>query len=838
MKKNLFLLPFLLFSTFTSFTQLQSPDEFLGYPIGSKFTPHYKIVNYFQQAVAAMPQQMKLQQYGQTYEGRPLYLAFVSSVANISNLENIQKNNLQLAGLENGNANTVATPIVWLSYNVHGNEPSSSEAAMQTLYELLRSDKPAHQKWLNNTVVIIDPCINPDGRDRYVNWFNSVVGRAPNNQPFAREHEEPWPGGRSNHYNFDLNRDWAWQTQIETQQRIKMYQQWMPQIHVDYHEQGYNEPYYFAPAAEPFHEVITGWQRDFQTQIGKNNARYFDKNGWLYFTKERFDLFYPSYGDTYPTYNGAIGMTFEQGGHSRGGLAIQTDEGEQLTLKDRLMHHTTTGLSTIEITSLNAAKVVAEFKKYFTNTAAGAGSYYKSYILTSNDMARMNAVKNILNINGISFGSLTGTAGLAGYNYFTGKNEAVKADKFSIVVNANQPRSLMAKVLLEPMSKLSDSATYDITAWSIPYAYGVNAYAVNSFIKLGTFTNDTYHPLPQADYGVILSYSSVHDAGLLAALLSKGVGVRVNEKDILYKGKKITKGSLLILKRDNTTTWNIAEQLINEQGADFTVMDGGFMDSGPDMGSPDVLKLAAPRVACITGNDVGSNAAGEIWHLFEQQIKYPLTLLNGNRLRINTLKQFDVLILPDGDYSFINDKKMGEDIKTWVKNGGRIIALESAVSQLADAEWGVKIKKEDEEKKEDKKAVDYKELKKYGNRERDDLLNSIPGAIYKVEMDDTHPLAFGIGNSFYTLKQNGMVLEFLKEGWNVGVVKKENKVSGFAGNTVSSKIKDGTLFAVQEMGRGKVIYMVDDPVFRNFWENGKLLFLNAVFMVGNEPMRL
>jgi Zinc carboxypeptidase len=838
MKKNLFLLPFLLFSTFTSFTQLKSPDEFLGYPIGSKFTPHYKIVNYFQQAVTAMPQQMKLQQYGQTYEGRPLYLAFISSVANISNLENIRKNNLQLTGLENGNANTVATPIVWLSYNVHGNEPSSSEAAMQTLYELLRSDKPEHQKWLNNTVVIIDPCINPDGRDRYVNWFNSVAGSTANSQPFAREHEEPWPGGRSNHYNFDLNRDWAWQTQIETQQRIKMYQQWMPQIHVDYHEQGYNEPYYFAPAAEPFHEVITGWQRDFQTQIGKNNARYFDKNGWLYFTKERFDLFYPSYGDTYPTYNGAIGMTFEQGGHSRGGLAIQTDEGELLTLKDRLMHHTTTGLSTIEITSLNAAKVMTEFKKYFTNTAAGTGSYYKSYILTSNDMARMNAVKNILSINGISFGSLTGTTGLTGYNYFTGKNEGVKADKFSIVVNANQPRSLMAKVLLEPMSKLSDSATYDITAWSIPYAYGVTAYAVNSFTKSGAFTNDTYQSLPKADYGVILSYSSVHDAGLLAALLSKGVGVRVNEKDILYKGKKITKGSLLILKRDNTTTWNIAEQLINEQGADFTVMDGGFMDSGPDMGSPDVLKLAAPRVACITGNDVGSNAAGEIWHLFEQQIKYPLTLLNGNRLRINTLKQFDVLILPDGDYSFINDKKMGEDIKTWVKNGGRIIALESAVSQLAEAEWGVKVKKEDDEKKEDKKTVDYKELKKYGNRERDDLLNSIPGAIYKVEMDDTHPLAFGIGNSFYTLKQNGMVLEFLKEGWNVGVVKKENKISGFAGNTVTNKIKDGTLFAVQEMGRGKVIYMVDDPVFRNFWENGKLLFLNAVFMVGNEPMRL
>ena len=841
MKKNLFLVFIIVCSTYASVAQqLKSPDEFLGYPIGTKFTPHYKIVSYFEYAAAAMPQQMQFQKYGETYEGRPLYLAFISSAANISNLENIRKNNLQLAGLETGIATNTSTPIVWLSYNVHGNEPSSSEAAMQTLYELLSPDKPEHQKWLSNTVVIIDPCLNPDGRDRYVNWFTSMVGTVPNAKSFAREHEEPWPGGRTNHYNFDLNRDWAWQTQTETQSRIKMYNQWMPQVHVDYHEQGYNEPYYFAPAAEPFHEVVTGWQRDFQTQIGKNNAKYFDNNGWLYFTKERFDLFYPSYGDTYPTYNGAIGMTYEQGGHSRGGLAVQTDEGDVLTLKDRLMHHTTTGLSTIEITSANANKVVGEFKKYFDNTKNGVGSNYKAYLLTSNDVARINAVKKILTNNGITYGNSFLATGLSGYNYFTGKTESIKADKFSIVVNANQPRSLMAKVLLEPVSKLVDSATYDITAWSIPYAYGVNAYAVNSFIKTGTDNIDAYIPLPQVNYGVILPYSSLHDATLLATFLNNGVGVRVNEKDITYKGKKISKGSLLILKRDNAANWGKAEKIINEQGADYTLMDGGFMDAGPDMGSPDVLKLAAPRVACITGSDVGSNAAGEIWHLFEQQIKYPLTLLNGNSLRISTLKQFDVLILPDGDYSFISDKKTGDDIKAWVRSGGRIIALESAVGQLAAAEWGVKIKKDkdEEDKKDDKKDSGYNELRKYGNRERDDLVNSIPGAIYKVEMDDTHPLAFGIGNSFYTLKQNGIVLEFLKDGWNAGFVKKENKVTGFAGSKVSSKIKDGTLFAVQDMGRGKVIYMVDDPIFRNFWENGKLLLLNAVFIVGNEPQRL
>ncbi len=834
MKKYLVLI--LLFVSSAITAQVKSPDEFLGYSIGTKFTPHFKIVNYFQQVAAALPQQVKLQQYGETYEGRPLYLAFVSSAANISNLENIRKTNLQLAGLEGGTtASSTSTVTVWLSYNVHGNEASSSEAAMQTIYELL---KPEHANWLNNTVVIMDPCLNPDGRDRYINWFNGMVGVTANANPLAREHEEPWPGGRVNHYNFDLNRDWAWQTQIETQQRLKMYNQWMPQIHVDYHEQGYNQPYYFAPAAAPFHEVITGWQKDFQTLIGKNNARYFDKNGWLYFTKERFDLFYPSYGDTYPIYNGSIGMTYEQGGHSRGGLAVQTDEGELLTLKDRLLHHTTTGLSTVEMASSNALKLIAEFKKYFDNAKAGIGSNYKAYILASNDKARIEGIKKLLTANNIAYGIVTDVAKLQGYNYYNGKTETVSKFNYAIGINANQPKSLLAKVLLEPVGKLEDSATYDITAWSIPYAYGVNAYALTTYVPLSQNTIADMPALQENSYGFAVPYNSTASAVFLAKLLNNNVGVRINEKDILYNGKQIRKGSLLVLRRDNTADWNAVVKQLNGANEDILTLNSGFMDAGPDMGSPDIIKLATPRVACVTGDDVNPNAAGEIWHLFEQQVKYPLTMLNGNRLRANTLKQFDVLILPDGDYSFISDKKMSDDVKAWVRSGGRIIALESAVSQFADADWGIKIKKEDEEKKDDKKDADYSLLRKYGDRERDDLVNSIPGAIYKVEMDDTHPLAFGIGNTFYTLKQNSIVIEFLKDGWNVGTIKKENKVAGFAGSAVNKKIKDGTIFAVQEMGRGKIIYMADDPVFRNFWENGKLLLLNAVFMVGNEPMRL
>ena len=247
--KNLQLSILLFFTVTTSFAQvLQSPEKYLGYKVGSRYTRHHKIVEYFRSVAMAKPETVKIEKYGETNEGRELILAFIGSPENIQKLEAIRKNNLQLAGLTRDKmaANTDAPAIVWLSYNVHGNETSSSEAALLTLFALVDPANAQTKEWLKNTVVIIDPCINPDGRDRYVNWFNSVVGKEFNPDPVSREHSEPWPGGRTNHYNFDLNRDWAWQTQIETQQRIKVYNQWMPQVHVDFHEQGINGPYYFS----------------------------------------------------------------------------------------------------------------------------------------------------------------------------------------------------------------------------------------------------------------------------------------------------------------------------------------------------------------------------------------------------------------------------------------------------------------------------------------------------------------------------------------------------------------------------------------------------------------
>jgi hypothetical protein len=828
---------------------LQSPDQYLGYTLGTKYTRHYKIVEYFNYVAKNASSQVKFTKYGSTNEDRDLNLAFISSPENIVNLEKIRLANMQKTHLINGTDKSDVA-IVWLSYNVHGNEPSSSEAAMKTLYELVTKQSDG---WLKNTLVIIDPCLNPDGRDRYVNWYNGMVGTNANSNVLSREHQEPWPGGRVNHYYYDLNRDWAWQTQVETKQRLLVYNQWMPHVHVDFHEQGYNEPYYFAPAAEPMHEVITKWQRDFQTQIGQNNAKYFDENGWYYFTKERFDLFYPSYGDTYPTFNGSIGMTYEQGGHSKGGLSVKIDNGDTLTLVDRVKHHFTTGMSTVEVASLNNKSLVNNFAQYFDNSMNAVGSTYKSYILTSDVANKIEAVQKLLITNGIKFDKINAVTG-TGLNYANNKTENIVCEKYTIAISAYQPKSLLAKVLLEPTTSLSDTVTYDITAWSLPYVYAVKAYAsTNKIATTNANAVATLREVPTTNYALYVPYNSIEDGKTLAQLLASNAKIYVNEIDIISKGRKFGKGTILIPKKENIKNWKKIEEVLKNSTSEIVAVNSGFADKGPDLGSPDIKFIAAPRIACATGEEVGSSSSGEVWHFFDKEINYPVTMMNSYRIGLNSLKNIDVLIMPDGDYSLLASKGNAEDLKTWVKQGGRLILMENAAIQAAKIEWGIKMRKnkDDDDKKDDDKKEDeakdekkgddkktYELIKAYENRERESITKSIPGAIYEVELDNTHPIGFGFEKSFYMLKQNSEVMEFSKKAWNVGVIKKNKKVSGFAGAKVLEKLKDGTVLCVQEVDNGQVIYFTDDPIFRSFWENGKLLFFNAAFLVGNDAVRL
>ena len=826
------LLGLLILFTGTLFAQtIKSPSEFLGYEIGSRFTRHHKVVDYFKY-VSSTLSNVKLEKYGETNENRPLYVSYISSQENISNLENIRKENLSQTGIIAGNsANKKA--IVWLSYNVHGNEASSTEAAMLTMYELVTNKK----SWLENTVVILDPCINPDGRDRYVNWFNQVKSKPFNVDQNAKEHSEPWPGGRPNHYLFDLNRDWAWVTQVESQQRIAIYNKWMPHVHVDFHEQGINSPYYFAPAAAPFHEVISDWQRSFQTQIGKNHAKYFDKEGWLYFTKESFDLLYPSYGDTYPTYMGAIGMTYEQAGHGRAGLGIQTDEGEVLTLKDRAIHHMTTGLSTVEISSKNAEKLNTEFRKFFDNSNLN----YKSYVLKNGNDDKMNRLKKLLDTHEIRYeNAKTGT--IKGYNYNTQEEGKFNVNNSDLVIHTNQPKGKMVKVLFEPNAKLADSLTYDITAWSLPYAHGLNAIASKSSVNSSKnkSTRAVTNTMDASAYAYISKWNSLNDATFLSALLQNNIVPRFTEKEFSTNGKSFNKGTLIILRNDNRNSDFDAKliAIANKHHRKLTPASTGFVSSGVDFGSYSVKPINKQKVAVLSGQGTSSLSFGEIWHFFEMQLQYPITNINSRDFGTTDLNNYDVIILPNGYYKSLLNKTTLNKVKKWTRSGGTLIAIGNALNSFADKEgFSLKTKKTNENA--DNKEEDQKDnLTPFEDRERKSIGNLITGSIFKSTIDNSHPMAFGYDSTYFSLKLSGMAYNYLNEGYNVAYFDKETKnVSGYAGSKAVKEVPESLLFGEEPMGSGSLVYMVDNTLFRAFWENGKLFIANAVFFLNSDKLK-
>lgn len=822
--KQLFTVFFITISL-SALAQLQSPSDFLGYEIGTQFSRHADVVRYFEH-LAANSDMVTYHSYGKTNERRPLTYAIVSSAKNLANIETIRMDNLKNAGLESGSASPDIA-IVWLSYNVHGNEASSTEAAMLTAYKLITEKK----SWLENTVVIIDPCINPDGRDRYANWYNQVKATPYDVTQVATEHNEPWPGGRANHYLFDLNRDWAWLTQVESRQRIKVYNQWMPHVHVDFHEQGINSPYYFAPAAEPFHEVISPWQRDFQTQIGKNHARYFDKEGWLFFTRESFDLLYPSYGDTYPTFMGSIGMTYEQAGHGAAGLGVNTDEGYVLTLVDRVAHHTTTGLSTVEISSQNAAKLNTEFKKFFDNSALK----YKSYVLKGN-ADKIAALTQLLDQHQIRYGYSNGGK-VTGFNFSTNSNGSMDS-KDALVVSTNQPKGKMVKVLFEPDTKLSDPLTYDITAWSVPHAYGLETIASTNLVTAnGTKPIiNTVNPIVTTAAGYISKWNSLYDAGFLSELLQKDIKVRFSEKDLSFAGNEFPKGSLVMTRSDNMKNKDfdaIVTKVANDHHRKLFASPTSFSDNGTDFGSGNVKLVNKQRIAILKGDGVSSLSYGTLWHFFEQQLKYPITSIDTRDFGPANLKHFDVLVLPEGWYANVLKETTLNEIKDWVRSGGKIIALGRAVNSFEGKE-GFDLKKNETDKKEEDEDTVKGNLIPYDQREREGVKDFITGSIYKIQLDPSHPMAFGYGENYFSLKQGNTSYAFLENGYNVGYIKDEAvSVSGFSGADAKAGLKNSLVFGEARMGRGSVIYLVDDVLFRSFWENGKLFFVNSVFFVNN-----
>ncbi|AWH85480.1 hypothetical protein HYN59_10280 [Flavobacterium album] len=822
----------LLFSI-TLQAQLKSPAEFFP-NYGKQVSYYYQLENYFGYLIQNSGMVVH-KPYGLTNQERGLNAYVISTPENLKELENIRLNHLYSIGMGGKQVNVADKAIVWLSFNVHGNEPAAAESAMSVAYELVNPKNAATKEWLKNTIVILDPCLNPDGYSRYGNWLRDISGKEPNPNASDREHMEPWPGGRQNHYAYDLNRDWAWQTQVETQQRIVLYNEWMPMVHVDVHEMGYNEPYFFPPAAEPMHDFITQGQKDFHNAIGEMTAKKFDNQGWNYYTRERFDLFYPSYGDTYPSFNGAVGMTYEQGGIGAG-RAITMANGNTLTLQDRINHHTTAVLTAVETASWQKDKLVRNFRAYFKDSRENPKGKYRTYIVKNSGKNEELAL--LLKRNKIQFAYADESKKLTGYHYQSDKDKEFTIEPNDLIVSANQPKSVLTQVLFEPAQRLTDSLSYDITAWALPHAYGVESYALKKDLAIKTKAEVSRKGKFEYErvYAYYVPWNGRASAKVLSLLFKNNIKVRSSRKASAFRGIKVSPGDLVILKGDNPQINNFKETMnaLLDEKPDYEVIESGFSLSGADLGGESYPLLEAPKVLLLSGNSVSPTDFGQAWFYMDEIIDYPVTIVDVQNLGRIKLSDFTTIILPDGWYEFSDSQKTSLD--GFINDGGKVIAIAGALNIFEDragyslTRFATDADKDLEAKEGDEEALNARYYD-YQNAERRAISGSVPGAIVENVLDKTHPLSYGLGDRYFSLKTTDSRYQLLKNVWNVAYVPSGYKNFGFIGRSLKKKLENTVTFAVEQKGTGAIIYMVDNPLFRGFWENGNLLFSNALFLV-------
>lgn len=824
----------ILLFTISLQAQLKSPAQFLP-NYGKQVSYYHQVENYFGHLTQNSGSILH-RPYGNTNQERGLNAYFISAPENLKNLESIRLNHLSKIGMAAGAPQaTKDVAIVWLSFNVHGNEIGAIESAMSVAYELVNPSNIETKEWLKNTVVILDPCLNPDGFSRYSNWLRDISGKETHPGQNDREHMEPWPGGRQNHYAYDLNRDWAWQTQVETQQRIVLYNDWMPMVHVDVHEMGYNEPYFFPPAAEPFHDFITPAQKEFHNSIGESTSKKFDARGWNYYTRERFDLFYPSYGDTYPSFNGAVGMTYEQGGIGAG-RAVTLKNGTVLTLQDRIDHHKTAVLTAVETAAWQKDKLIKNFRDYFKDGSENPRGKYKTYIVKHS--GKSTELAKLLIRNRIDFAYANESKKLTGYHYQSDKERDFTIEPNDLIVSAKQPKAVLAQVLFEPAQRLTDSLSYDITAWALPHAYGIDSYALKKDLTIKTKRQITEKGKLEYEnaYAYYIPWNGRESVKILATLHKNNVKVRSARRSAAFRGIKVSQGDLIILKGDNSqlSDFEGALEVLLMDKPDYEVIESGYSLSGGDLGGEYYPLLDAPKVLLLAGSGVSATDFGQAWFYMDEIANYPVSIVDINNLGRIKLNEFNTIIMPDGWYGSTEEDKSRFD--DFINDGGKVIAIGTALSLFEDragyslTRFASSEDKELEAKEADDEAMRARFLD-YQNAERRAISGAVPGAIVENVLDKTHPLSYGLGEKYFSLKTNDAHYQLLKNVWNVAYVPANYKNFGFIGRSLKKKLENTVTFAVEQKGRGQIIYMVDNPLFRGFWENGNLLFSNALFLV-------
>lgn len=825
---------------------IPSPEEFLGYRIGDRFTPHHRILDYFG-ALAQRSDLITMHQIGSTYEDRPLMLATITSAKNRAALDSIRANVNALAHGE-GDVASIAknTPaVVWLAFGIHGNESSSAEASMMVAHTLLTN--PDYTRLLDNLVVIIDPLENPDGRERYIQWFHRTRGVKPNANPDAYEHQEPWPGGRYNHYLIDMNRDWTWQSQRETQARTAEYVKWSPQVFVDFHEMSYTSSYFFPPDAKPINANLPKAVEDWLDVFGRANASEFSKQGWPFFVAETFDLFYPGYGDSWPSLHGAVGMTYEMAGHSRAGTAVLREDGTVLTLGDRALRHYTTGITTVR----TAAAHREELLRYTYDAARAQIDGGKNVFLILPGSPNFDTLIGLLQKQDVKIEMLGTATTVKATRIDRDVTEAHAFPAGTAVVNTRQPLGALANTLLEKAPAFSKGFVeqqrakaeadepdefYDLTTWSLPLAMNVEAWVTTTPVAGTTSLQKTAaSPFRSASYGYLVDALDPNVYKFAGRLLQDEVRFSVVDSDIAAGDRPFARGTMVILKGNNDK--NLDAKLLAAAGAtgvNIVPLDSGWMGGGIAFGSEKIRYVKNPKIGLIGGPGTDATSFGMLWHTLDVDTPIPHTVLSTESLGSIDLHDYEVLVFPDG-YSYASrlGKRGVDRIKQWVNDGGTIVAIKGASSFFRDKDVAISSLKPWEPPK--KKDGDDKDKDADTSERYNDF--RIPGSAFRTSMNDRSYLTFGVPRSPAVLIEgSGAILPLAKKVDNILTIDaKDPLISGVAWTESIDRIK-GSVYVVSEpAGRGQVITFADDPNFRLFWRGTLPIFLNSVLYSPSFP---
>jgi hypothetical protein len=810
-----------------------SPAEVLGYALGERFTPYAGVQRYSLALAEASPV-VDYRAYGTTPEGRELFQLVIASPQNLQRLGSILAANAELArGASAERAREIASSnpaVVYFSYGVHGNESSSSEAALYTAWDLARG-APEVAGVLDNVVVIIDPAANPDGRDRYVNWFTSVVGSQPNVNPQAREHREPWPGGRFNHYLFDLNRDWSWGTQPETQARLATWWQWNPQVHVDFHEMFYNSTYFFFPAAAPINPIypdhILAWGRRF----GQGNAQAFDQRGWAYYTGEAFDLFYPGYGDSWPSLTGAVGMTYEQAGHSAAGIAIQQASGDTLTLHDRAQHHRTSGQATLRTAAAGRAQLLMDYSQAARTAGQGEADFL---LVPGTDPTRIDALVAHLRRQGIEVerASAGFSARTTAYPGFEARSQFPAG---TYRVRARQPLGRLAITLLQPETELKAEYSYDVSAWSLPYAYGVAAYRSPAGGAGGGWSavaapagRPAGLSAPTPGVGYLVAPGDVA-SGAMVRFLQSGGRARILTRPSTFGGQRWPAGTWFIPAAGNDTV----QGRVTRAGLGGLVrpVASGMAESGIDLGSENVARAELPRVALVAGEGVSPTSFGAHWFYLERQLGMPFDAVLATDLANMDLSDYDVIVLPDASPRALRGAE--DALKAWMQGGGRLIAVAGGAEAVAGM---AEIKVRAGAQSDSAANARSRWLAGREERQRQEWRQEVPGAIFPLRLDPAHPLAFGAGldgrpEQTFALHAGTTVFEPAEGLETVAYFPERlSRIAGVISPEQVRRLEQGSWLVTRRMGQGSVVLFADDPLFRLFWKATEPLYVNAILL--------